>query len=96
MFTAQPKFTELTEEDEINFDRINKDSVYLTHDDDVPKSLDKNGKYFFAVVTENQLDIDARDKVAVDTFTSPWYNPYAIKEKLLSLFPNSKVEFIPQ
>jgi hypothetical protein len=42
------------------------------------------------------LDIERRDKVAVDTFTSPWYDPYAIKDKLLSLFPNSKVEFIPQ
>ena len=92
----EPKFREITEEDKVLFDRLNRDSIIEICDEGIPKALDRSKKYFFAVTTEMPMDIEDRDKVEVATFTSPWYDPFYITDKIKELFPNSAVELIPQ
>ena len=87
----EPKFTELTAEDIAQFKRITRECVYEKCDEGIPTSLDRNGRYFFAILTESQIDIEARDKVDVDQLDKRWYNPLAIADRLTELFPNSEV-----
>ena len=76
-----------TEEDLKNFERINTDSVFAHADDGVPVALDKNGEYYFAILTE----VGTPAEVQVDTFKGKWYNPAQIEEHIRTLFPNAKV-----
>ena len=92
----EPKYTELTDDDISNFKRINLDSVYARCDEGVSTSISREGKHFFAILTETALDLDDRNKVAVDTFSGKWYRPYDIADKIKELFPNSTVETISQ
>ena len=91
---AQPKYTALTDEDIANFDRINLDSVFAKTDAGVSTSISRDGKHFFAILTENVIDLEQR--LAVDTFSGGWYRPYDIADKLKELFPNSTIETISQ
>lgn len=93
---AEPKFTEITEEDLKAFRRINTDSVFERVDEGLAKSLDRNGRYYFALMTESELDINNRDAIQVDTMDKSWYNPYEIADKLKELFPNSAVGTISE
>ena len=81
-----------TEEDLQNFRRINTDSVFAKTDDGVSVGLDRNGNYHFAVLTEAGL----QGEVHVDTFKGQWYNPAAIKNRLLELFPNAAVTLLSE
>lgn len=91
-----PKFTELTDEDIALFHRINTDSVYRRVDDGISPTLDADGRYFFALLTETPLDLESHGKVAVETFTNDWYNPVLLAEKIKENFPNSTVYPITQ
>lgn len=93
---AQPKFTELTEEDLRLFARLSTDSVFAKCDENVPTALDRNGKHFFAILTETEMDIRDADKVSVDTMKATFYHPLEIAERLKELFPNSQIGFISE
>jgi len=93
---AEPKITEVTEEDLRQFKRISTDSVFARCDEGVSAALDRNGKHFFAIMTETELDIKDGSKVAVDTMKSSFYDPIAICENLKELFPNSSFGFISE
>ena len=88
---AQPKFTELTEEDYKTFDRINSESTFAYLDEGVSPTLDPNGRHLFAILTEKPLDINTRDQVIVDTMDKDWYKPYTIADKIRSLYSNSEI-----
>ena len=85
----------ITDKDIEDFAKINR-SIYAKTDDGIPVALDKNGRYFFAVVVKNETEINDQGKVSVDTFTNEWYNPELIIKKLESLFPNSAIRAISQ
>ena len=93
IFQMQPKFTEITEEDKKNIERISTDSVYERKDNGVSSALSKDGKHHFIVLVANETDISDDGKVDVDTFAGGWhggwYNPKAIIDKLTKDFPNS-------
>ncbi len=93
VFTMQPKFDEITEEDKAVFKRINTDSVYAVVDEGLPTSISRDGRHYFVVLCGNETDINHDGKVEVDTFNGGWhggwYNPKGIMEKLKTLFPNS-------
>ena len=91
---SEPKYTELTEKELADFSRINTDSVYAKTDDGVPLSLDREGRYYFAILTETEIDISNRDAIPVDTMDKDWYRPYEIADRLKSYFPNSTVDTI--
>lgn len=86
---------QITESDIKDFAKINR-AIYAKTDDDTPVALDKNGKYFFAVIVKNDTEINDEGKVTVDTFTNDWYKPNLIMKKLEELFPNSDIRAIPQ
>ena len=60
------------------------------------EKLSKDGRHYFAVLTETAIDLDDIDKVEVDTLSKEWFNPVKIAEKINSLFPNSTVRTITQ
>ena len=94
VFTMQPKFTEITNEDKATFERLNTDSVYAIVDEGLPTSISRDGRHYFVVLCSNETDISHDGKVEVDTFNGGWfggwYNPKGIMEKLKELFPNSE------
>lgn len=81
-----PQGVEITEEDKVNLQKINTDSVFACTDDGLDTALDRNGNYHFTILTE----AGRSDAVYVDTF-SGWecYNPKRIGERLQELFPNA-------
>ena len=84
---------EIAEEDIQKLDELNTACIYARADEGVDIALDKNAKHYFIVLTENDWKDGAPDVV---TFFSQWYNPVTIREKLLTLFPNSTVAMLPQ
>lgn len=91
---AQPKYTELTEKDLADFDRINRDSVFVKVDEGIPTTLSRDGKHYFAILTETTVDINNRAEV--DTFSKEWYSPLKIADRLKELYPNSEFTMISQ
>lgn len=90
---AKPKVTEITEEDLALFEKIHSDSLYAKCDEGLTPSISRDGKHFFAVMVRNESSVGG---VAVDTFNNGWLYPQKVKDKILELFPNSKVEFFHQ
>lgn len=91
-----PKFTELTEADIAEFNKINTDSICARTDEGVSQSLTPDGKHYFVVMVENESILAENGKVTVDTFNSEWYNPLKISEELEKSFKNSTVRAIYQ
>lgn len=89
-----PKDGELTQEEIDLFRSINKDGVYAKCDEGRPTSISRDGKHYFAIMTRCDVTIENAGTVDVDTFSNVWHKPFEIKERLLQMFPNSKVAFI--
>lgn len=86
---AAPKFTELTQEDIRLFDSINWDATYGRADEGLSTALSRDGKHFFAVLVENEVEIKDNCKVNVATMHNNWHHPDEIIAKLEALFLNS-------
>ena len=80
-----PEPAELTQEDLDNFNSINKDSVFAQTDDGVDVALSRDGKHFFAIMVENGATVKDDGKVTVDTFSTKWFDPNHVKERLEKL-----------
>jgi len=91
-----PEPAEITQDDLDKFNSINKDAVFAKVDEGVPVALSKEGKHFFAIMVENGTSVKDDGKVTVDTFSTKWFDPNHVKERLSELFPNSKCHFIDQ
>lgn len=89
-----PKYTELTEEDLEQFDRINRDSIYARTDDGVEVALAREGRHYFTVLVQSGTQVSDSGKVDVDQTLRGWYRPGEIMMKLEKLFPNSTVSAI--
>ena len=89
----EPKFTEITEEDERLFDEINKSCVYAVLDEGVSPSISRDGKHFFSIMVSNALKLDSDGKIlSNDSFTIPWLHPDKVQAKIKELFPNSRCQ----
>ena len=87
----EPKFTEITEEDVEVFERINRNVIYADLDEGFAATLDRDKKYFFALMARPETNIEGA-KPGVDTFNNGWYYIDKISDRLTSLFPNSKIK----
>ena len=90
----EPKFTEISDEDKKNFDRISTDGIYARVDEGLPTGISKDGKHYFMVLTGNETQINDAGKVDVATFADNiwyggWYDTKRILEKIAENFPNS-------
>lgn len=92
----EPKFTKITSNDLELVENINRDSVFARTDEGLTTSISREGRHYFAVMVENGTDIADTGKVTVDTFSTNWYDPKKIMNKLQELFPNSKAGAIDQ
>lgn len=90
-----PEIPEITEEDEKNFARINKDSIYQRADEGIPLSVDKNSKPLFVIVTSMETRNDA-GKLSMDTMTLHWYKPEKIAARLEKEYPGCTVHAIKE
>ena len=86
-----PKDAQITEEDIENYKMISKNSVYARVDEGLPVALDRDSKYCFIVLTDNDIEVSDQGKVLVDTFCGGWYSPQSIIDNLSQSYPNSKV-----
>ncbi len=84
-----PKFTEITEQDIIEFERINRDGIFAHVDEGLDASISRDGRHYFAVLTPNNVEINDQGKVNVDTMGKGWYQSQVIIDRLMELFPNS-------
>ena len=82
---------ELTEEEDRLAKNIDRDAVYAVVDNEIPTSISRDGKHFFALMIRNEEGVGANGEVAVDTFSNGWLYPSKVTEKIKELFPNSKV-----
>lgn len=80
-----PQNVEPTEKDLADFERINTDSVFARADEGLATALDKDGQYYFAILTE----AGNGGEVHVDTFSGDYYRPAEIASRLTELFPNA-------
>lgn len=92
-FTMRPKYEDITDEDIELFKSISRDAVYARTDDGIPTALSRDGKHYFIVMVDNDVDINEHGKVDVDTFNGGWhggwYNPKAVMDMIKENFPNS-------
>ncbi len=91
--TLMPKAEPVTKKEAALFARLNTDSVFAKTDDGVTPSLDKNGKYCFAILTEHEADL-ASGENGVDTMKNRWYHPDRIADYLKANFPCSMIKTI--
>ncbi len=96
MLMQNPRWTELTDEDNEKFARINKDSVYVKTDEGISHAISRDGRHYFVLMARNETAVGKEGGVAVDTFSNGWHYPAKITEKLSRLFPNSVVKIIYQ
>ena len=91
-----PKYTEITDEDIKLFKTISRDAIFARTDEGLDTEISREGKHYFVVLTESDLDIESRNKVAVDTLYKDWYHPQEIMDRLEKDFPNSKAVALNQ
>lgn len=93
---AAPKFTEVTEDDREQFDRIATKSVFGYFDKGVLPAVSKDGKHYFVIMVKNALKIGAGGKMDGELLKKEWYRPDIIREKLESVYVNSAVTYISE
>ena len=89
-------YNEFTEEDKASFDKINENSVYVKTDDGVPYSISRDGKHYFAILTEHPMDVLEYEGEEIGTMDRNWFRPRLIAQRLKELFPNSTIGSISQ
>ncbi len=86
----------LTEKDWKGFEKINNNSVFAKMDDGVSSSISKDGKHYFAILTEHPMDVLDREGEEIGTMDRNWFRPREIAQRLKELFPNSTIGSISQ
>lgn len=91
----QPKYTELTQADKDAIEQIHKDAVFAKTDKETGEYLSRDGKHLFVVLVPNEAQINEK-QLAIDTFSTSWYDPAKVMARVKELFPNSDVHPIRQ
>ena len=93
---AEPKFTELTDEDIKDFERLQTDGIYAVTDEGLDCTISKDGKHFFVILTDHETNLNTEDKLALDTFSHFWHSPSDIANRIRERFPNSGITTLAQ
>ncbi len=93
---SAPKYEDLTDEDISTFDRINRESIFARIDEGLSQSLEPNGRHYFVVLAENDVEVSDQGKVNVDVQLKGWFRPNEVATRLDELFPNSVATIINQ
>lgn len=93
---STPKFNSLTEEDIKAFEQINTDSIYALTDEGVSHAISRDGRHYFAIMTNKVMNLEQREQLDLDTFTSDFHNALAIADKIAETFPNSGIGTVSQ
>lgn len=94
--TLLPELTALTEEEKTAFLRINNDGVYAQTDEGIPVAISREGRHYFAILTDGDVDLEGIAQKVISPMAQGWYRPWEIAEQLRTLFPNSTVSTINQ
>lgn len=86
----------ITEQDIENHKNINRDGVFAKLDEGLDASISRDGRHYFVVLTESEVEINDQGKVDVDTQPKGWFQPASVMDRLIELFPNSTVVAINQ
>jgi beta-glucosidase-like glycosyl hydrolase len=86
---------EITENDLENYRKISTDGIYAKTDDGVSVALSKEKTHYFVIMCPNENNVND-GVVDVDTMRKFWYDPVAIKETLLQLYPGSAARIIKE
>ncbi len=101
VLAAQHKVTlldttaEITEEEKINYDKINTDGVYAKVDEGYEVALPKDKKHYFVILCDNESDVN-NGEISVATMQDSWYNPQRIAERLKELYPDSRYRIVKE
>ncbi len=101
VLAAQHKVTlldtsaEITEEDLVNYHKLNTDGIFAKTDDGVDVALPKDKKYYFIIMCHNEANV-INNNIDVDTMSKLWYNPVLIKDKLMENYPGSDYRIIKE
>lgn len=85
--------TVFTEEDRLTLNNVARDCITAITDDGVDVSLSGNDADRLFIIIEDQTDTDG---IKSEIYTSKWYYPKKIAEKIRQVFPNSGIEFLPE
>ena len=88
--------TELTEEEHELASNIDNNGVFAKLDDGFKASISRDGKYYFAVMSNNVYPTTGVVSVDVDTFGDGWHDPKEICAKIKDLFPNAEIQIFHQ
>ena len=89
-----PKDAEILPEDVANIERINRECISAVCAEGYTPAIDPAGKHLFVIMTDGTVDLDKKEYDAF--FSSSFYQPTAIAERIRSLFPNSGVVTHPE
>ncbi len=86
---------EITEEDKINYNRLNTDGVYAKTDEGLSVALPKDKKHYFVILCDNEADLN-NGEISVATMQDAWYDPARIAERLKALYPDSGYRIVKE
>ena len=91
--TLLPKDAAITPEDEERFTSITRDGFAAVTDEGISPTISRDGRHFFVLLEENLGLAPGQTvpEISVATFSSRWYQPDPIEEKIRAVFPNSTV-----
>ncbi len=92
--TLLPKDAAITPEDEELFTSITRDGFAAVTDEGISPTISRDGRHFFILLEENLGLAPGQTvpEISVATFSSRWYQPDPIEEKIRAVFPNSTVQ----
>lgn len=85
----------ITEAESLAVKDMERDGVYARADEGLPISLSTEGRYYFALMADNDRN-EEKGEAAVDTFSGHWYDPERLQKKIKELFPNATVQLFRQ
>ena len=86
---------EITEEDKINYNKLNTDGIFAKTHEGVPVALPRDKKHYFIIECQNEINVQ-NGEIDVDTMSKSWYDPIHIKERLKELYPDSGFRIIKE
>ena len=89
-----PKEVKILPEDVEAIERINRECISAVCAEGCTPAIPKDGKHLFVIMTDGTVDLDKKEYDAF--FSSAYYQPVRIAEKIRSLFPNSQVVTHPE
>lgn len=82
-----------TEEDQVLYDSIARESVTAVCDEGVGATLDPCKSKLFVILTPNTFNAEEE---LFETTSNTWYYPQKIAQKIRKVYPDAGIEFLPE